>query len=355
MPPTNPSDSRSAIELQRIGPRVHTGESLSDPEVTVSDLHFSQDFPHIRFLRSVKVSPVLQLMSSKIYLLKTQLPRYLKDKISGLPNVTDKHRRRLEQYHLMLALSPDSKSVLNRHVWVSGPDGFTSKYSFTNTIAQNLDVFQQGLSNHQDRKLILCAINAGAHDDFDIFVPSYQRNPVQFLHLLRIIFSDRWPDWDKEIEKYTRQMRARPVSKLEWKPQLPSRTAIAQPPSTEPSLCDLDISLQWVHEHPKVEQDWTLYISEPHARRPTVDTLRLVALKAQGPDHYRLLLFATSGEALERYKQAHDDAVHAGTIDQPMGTEVQALELLLVSVAFIISEVSRYIAETVEATQQLVS
>jgi hypothetical protein len=38
-----------------------------------------------------------------------------------------------------------------------------------------------------------------------------------------------------------------------------------------------------------------------------------------------------------------------------MGTEKQVFESLLVSVDFIISEVSQYIAETVTATQELVS
>lgn len=266
-----------------------------------------------------------------------------------------KHQRRLDQFHLKLALSHDSKSLLNRHVWATGLDGYTSRYRVENTVAQNLDVFQQALSNRPDRRLTLCAINIGTHDEFDIFVPSYQRNPAGFLHLLRIILLDRWRDCDKAIDEQIRQMPERPASKVEWQPQLPSRTPIAQPPSTEPSICDLDISLEWVHEHPTFEPDWGLYVSEPHARRPIVDTLRLVLLAAKGSAHHRLVVFATSGEALERYKLAQDKAVDAGTIKPSMSTEAQVFELLLVCVAFIVSEVSRYIAETVTVVQELVS
>lgn len=80
-----------------------------------------------------------------------------------------------------------------------------------------------------------------------------------------------------------------------------------------------------------------------------------MVLAAQGVAHYRVVVFATSGEALERYKLAQDGAVNAGTIGQSMGTEIQVFESLLVSVAFIISEVCQYTAETMTAMHELVS
>jgi hypothetical protein len=243
---------------------------------------------------------------------------------------------------------------------VSGLDGLTCKYHISDTnsnysIAQNLDVFQQGLSDYQDRKLTLCAINVAADDEFEIFTPSYQKTPAHFLDLLRIIFSDRWPDFHQKIAETILQMQERPVSQLEWQPKLPSRTSVVEPRLTDPSYSNLDIMLEWVHEHPKFEPDWSVYISEPHTRRPRVDALRLVALTTQGASDCRLMLFATSGEALERCKLGQDAAVHAKTLDHSMGTEKQVFESLLVSVDFIISEVSQYIAETVTATQELVS
>lgn len=350
MAQTVPSNSEVSIEMRSVGTRSDTNEALRDPKRVIKGLNFSKNFPFLLLQRDQVV------------------PRYLNDKISHLPDIADKasrkHRRRLDQFHLKLASNPDSRCLLNRNVWVTGLDGFTCKYHNSDaqskySIAQNLDIFQQGLADYLDRKLTLCAINIASNDEFEIFMPSYQRAPARFLDLLKIIFSDRWSDSDQKISEYmlqmqnVLQMQKNPVSQLGWQPQLPSRISVAEPPLTDPSHCDLDIMLEWVHEYPKFEPDWSIYVSEPHTQRPRVDALRFVALTAQGAADCRLMLFATSGEALERCKLGQDIAVHAKTLDRSMGIEKQVFESLLVSVEFIISEVSQYVAETLRVTQEL--
>ena len=287
------------------------------------------------------------------------MPRYLNDRISSLPNITDnksrRRQQRLDKLHVALAISYDSKLLLNRHVWVSGLDGHTCDYQNTNSIAQNLDMFQQELPNSRDRKLTICAINVTADDEFEVFLPSYQRNPTRFKDLLDVILSDHWSDSCQRISDCMREVKHRPLSQRTWQPQLPSRTSVTQLPLTEPSLCNLDLMLEWVHARPKFEQDWSLYVSEIHAQRPRVEALRFVALTAQGSADCRLMLIATSGEALERCKQEQDNAVKAKYIDATMRTEDQVLGSILASLDFIIAEVLRQITDTINVTRKLVS
>jgi hypothetical protein len=263
--------------------------------------------------------------------------------------------KRLDKLHIALAASRDSKLLLNRHVWVSGHDGRSCVYLDTNSIAQNLDIFQKELSSHEDRAFTLCAINTNVNDEFEIFMSSRRRAKMHFSDLRDLIISDRWPDVYQKIVEYILEVKDSPPSQLSWQPQLPSCAFAASLSPKERLLLDLDITLEWVRELPVLEQDWNIYVSEPHAQRPRISVFRLVAITALDSTDCRLVLLATSAESLDRYKTSHYNARDANKVEMSMKIENQVFNTLLATLDCVISEVTQYTTASVKVVHALVS
>jgi hypothetical protein len=250
----------------------------------------------------------------------------------------------------------DARCLLDRHVWVTVTDGHTCVYNDLNSIAQNLDVFQHALSRANEQKITCCAISADV-DGLKTSPTSW--GPESLRGLLAVILEDRWPNMSAEILRYVGAVRDRTLPQLAWKPQLPSRSSAADSSLKEPSLCDLDIVLEWVYKCPKLEtflgsQDWSIYISEPYANHPRVEALRIVVCGDQDSGVYRQLLIATCCDTLKRLKKSHDAAVDNGTIEMSSAIAEQVYGSLSSSLHVITSEIGQYIEASVRLIHELV-
>lgn len=142
--------------------------------------------------------------------------------------------------------------------------------------------------------------------------------------------------------------------------KLPSKQAFGNSaPHVEDSLLGLDITLDWLPEHPKIDtflgsQDWGIYISEPYKQRPTLTILRIVGVTAPGSACVRLALIVTSGMALQRLKNEYDLAVTSQEMAVYCSAQEHIFGVLLLALRFIISDIIAYIAGSVELVHGVV-
>lgn len=267
---------------------------------------------------------------------------------------------RLAQFHEALSAKHDTKPLLERCVWSSTASGSTCTCSNDVSIAENLDSFQQELSDGADRKFNFCAINISS--DLGLYVPWYvslQTPPAtHFQSLLKIIFEDRWPRFYAELLELKEQHEKRQPPQLVWDLQLPSKSK--SPPHDARSLKGLDISLEWLNRPVEVETlfwlfDWSIYVSEPYTRRPIHDVLRIVDLTLGDSDKHRITLITTSGDALVGLKHAHDRAVTAGTINPQSEVKDPLIGAMVAYLEAIILNVTNYLEGSVKLMQRLVS
>jgi len=265
---------------------------------------------------------------------------------------------RLCWFHEYLSHTRDKKQ-LTKCVWVSTVEERTCIYSDRNTIAENLDIFQKGLSAAKDCPFSLFAVNVNAGCDFEWY---YRRVPtrVYFLELVRIIVRDHWLESDIRIAQTIRYVRTTSTSQLEWESKLPSDISLHETSHCgEPSILGLDITLEWLHDHPEINKlvgfrDWSIDITEPYTRRPNLDILRIVDVTAPDSTEYRIALVTTSGDALECLKEAHDRAMRMRVIDLSSDADDQMFKSLIASFRVVILIVCRYIKGSAKVAQDLV-
>lgn len=278
------------------------------------------------------------------------------DKISSSKHSTP----RLAQFHEALSAKHDTKKLLERCVWSSTASGGTCTCSNDVSIAENLDTFQQELSDAANRDLTFCAINIGS--DLGLYVPWYvslQTSPAtHFQSLLKIIFEDRWPDFYQRLLKLKVQHEKRQPPQLVWDLQLPSKF---EPPLHDArSLKGLDISLEWLNRPSEVETlfhlfDWSIYVSEPYTRRPIHDVLQIVDLTGASSDKRRIALITTSGDALVSLKRAHDQAAEGWAQHSQPEVEERLVGAMVAYLEAVVLNVTHYLQGSVKLVQRLVS
>jgi hypothetical protein len=267
---------------------------------------------------------------------------------------------RLAEFHDALSVKRDTRILLERCVWSGTASGSTCTCSNDISIAENLDNFQQGLSEGADLELAFCAINISS--DLGLYVPWYislQTPPaVHFQGLLKIIFEDRWPGFYGKFLEVKLQHEKRQPPQLVWDLQLPSKS---KPPSHDArSLKGLDISLEWLNKPSGVETlfwsfDWSIYVSEPYNRRPTHEILQIVDLTVGASDKHRVTLITTSGDALVSLKRAHDQAVNAWPKNSPAEVEERLTDAMMAYLEAVVLNVTHYLQGSVKLVQRLVS
>jgi hypothetical protein len=308
---------------------------------------------------------------------KEKVPQYLHDKIdsekkstsrlawfhNALSNKHDTEKQltpRLAWFHNALSNKHDIEMLLERCVWSSTASGSTCPCSRDVSIAENLDSFQQELLDGANRDLTFCAINTST--DLGLSVPWYvslQTPPVaHFRNLLKIVFESRWPGFQENLSGFMTRHQTRQPPQLTLDLQLPSKRTSAL--HTARSLKGLDISLEWLSKPSGVETlfwsfDWSIYVSEPYSRRPTQDVLQIVDVTVKNSDKHRMVLTATSGEALIGLKRAHNQAVKDGAIDPKSAVEEQLTGAVRAYLGAVVSNVTQYIKGSIELVQSLVS
>jgi hypothetical protein len=282
-----------------------------------------------------------------------QIPRYLHDRISTIPASAGK-KRRLDRFHNALSKVHDEEILLEKCVWVGTANGQPCIYSAENSIAQNLDIFQEALKATAGCDLTLCVININAGNNFEPFVPRTVLDTTppatHARELIELILHDRWPETCTAMEEDVAQLRARPPPQLAWNMELPSgRGPLNGTPHGKSSLFGFDVTLEWPCE------DWSIYVSEPYNQRPSLEVLLMKNDLVHGSGSHRLMMFASSGSTSKHLKRRYDDAVVSGAIDVTSPAEFQMLGSLLVAVRTVIIETGRYIEGSVKLIQQLVS
>jgi hypothetical protein len=293
-----------------------------------------------------------------------QIPRYLHDKISAIPASAGK-KRRLDRFHNALSKVHDEEILLEKCVWIGTASGQPCTYSAENSIAQNMDTFQEALKATAGCDLTLCVININAGNSFEPFVPwtVLDTTPpaTNARQLIELILQDRWPETCTAMEEDVAQLKARLPPQLAWNMELPSgRGPPNGMPHGKPSLFGFDVTLEWPCECPEVDtlfgsQDWSIYVSEPYNQRPSLQVLRMKDDIVHGSGSHRLMMFASSGSTTKHLKRRYDDAIISGAIDVTSPAEFQMLGSLLVAVRTVIIETGRYIEGSVKLIQQLVS
>jgi hypothetical protein len=292
-----------------------------------------------------------------------QVPRYLHDRISTLPASSGK-RTRLDRFHNALSKAKDKEMLLEFCFWTSTADGHTCTYSAESSMAQNLDSFQEALTDISGREVAFCVININAGNDFESVVPwkvlDTTPSTTYVRRLLELIFQDRWPETCVTIEEDMEQLKERTPPQLDWNMELPSeRTPPSGTPHGSLPLSGFDVTLEWPGECPHIDtlfgsQDWSIYVSEPYNQRPSLDALRIKDNVVPGSSSHRMTTMTSSGSMTKHLKCKHDNAMMSGAIDIQSPAHDQMLSSLLVSIRAVITETGRYIEESVKVLQQMV-
>jgi hypothetical protein len=263
----------------------------------------------------------------------------------------------VDSFLVVLHDCTDNK-LLSRCAWVSLANGRTCVYDYACSVAHHIDVFQQALLNSQTNNLTICGINIDADNE----LPSARLHApaVHFLGLLRVLtllLGEHWDDSYEEIAEHAISMKDTSSAQLDWKPRLPSTRSLSP---EEPSLLRLDILLTWVHERLEIDtflgfQDWSIYLSEPYTRHPTLRALHIVMVSVGSSTRHRMMLITNSGDMLAHLKEEQDRSVETNGTDVTINPETQVAALLLASLTFIIEDVSQYIAHVMKLVQALVN
>jgi hypothetical protein len=375
--------SQDPIELLRTA-TDEARHDIGDSTVRAVGWHFVRSstgvLPYIFVRRVVLVSRCL-LTQHHLTPSRTidvaQISRYLYDQISSLPYHTEsaavymlpwikvyKHiRQSIRSWHyewklntfFMVLNDCTNEKLMSRCAWLSLADGRTCVYNYPDSIAHHLDTLQQELLRSRINSLTICGININSDKELEHLVWS-RTVAVHFSVLLGRLLQDRWGGSYEKIAELVVSMEDTSAKQLAWQPRLPS--AIELSPE-EPSLFAVDVLLNWVHERPEIDtflgfEDWSIYLSEPYTRRPTLSALRVVMVTAKGSTKHRLMLITTSGGILAHLKQEQDHIIEANSADAIITTEDRIIKLLLASITLVITIIIQYISDVMKVIQSLV-
>lgn len=237
--------------------------------------------------------------------------------------------------------------------------------------------------------MTICAINLNTDADFEHLVsPSLLGHVPVLLHeyledlkrlwlrrrlptfkdLLSLIFEECWSSCATRITDVVRETseRATTPPQLAWTLTFPSKTDAPDTSLQNDSVScllpfqSLDVEFEWISEPPALEtflgfHDWNIYISQPYARRPTIEILRFVDLTAQGSSNGQFVLATTSHHPLERLKDDINAAVRTKAIDvSSPNIEDVIYGYVVVFIAAVLSFATRSFLQSVARAQELV-
>lgn len=220
------------------------------------------------------------------------------------------------------------------------------------TMAEDMNSLQEHLRESASCKSAICAINTNMaavelHGAVALRVPRHY-TPLPTLEALALeILSDRWADTYTPVRGVMDQMQS-PLS-ITWEPAFPSQRVAA----SKTLDGKLNLEFKWMRQGTALQGDWSLYISEPFAKRPQMDmVVRVVDVTPVGTNSRRIALLASSSQSLESVRRQYDASI------QDIGTaillEFQIETLLCAVLEAIKTDTTEFLRSTTERVNDVV-
>jgi hypothetical protein len=165
------------------------------------------------------------------------------------------------------------------------------------------------------------------------------------------ILGDRWPDSLMSTQSAMDVVRDK--SPPFWQPVYPSQIA-----TTAATLEKQDFEFRWMQQAPILKKtpgtyDWSLYISEPFAHRPSMDKVRVLDVTPPGSHNRRIAMTASSHRPLSSVKAQYEFAIQ--NISTAILLENQMQTLLCTVLDVIKSDTEAYVRESSARVDDIVS
>lgn len=258
----------------------------------------------------------------------------------------------LRSYHSDLRATTNT-SLLEDAIWLTDIDGKPCPGLRCDNTALGLDALQRQMLVSASCKTMICALNAGMgtispHLGLRLRTLVSKAEVPTIEALIWEILRQSWPNTDLPVTDAMQSIRdQRPTT---WQPRLPSRAPVID--------SVLDISFQWLHKAPPLDKylgfhDWSLYISEPFAKRPCMDTVRVLDVTSTRSQNRRIAVIASSGRSLSDVRLQYETCVKHASSSEVLESQWQIILCTVLSVAR--ADTAAYIEQAAQRLDQIVS
>ncbi|SMR42476.1 unnamed protein product [Zymoseptoria tritici ST99CH_1E4] len=263
----------------------------------------------------------------------------------------NKHLKLLRRYYRDLSTS-GLKGFINSAVWITGIDGAVPSETSDKTITEDLDIFQQKLCDSAYFQSTICCLNARMIAipmswNVNIRTPKHMESIITMEAVLLEMFRTYWQNSDDLIKKALAQMQQPCVPT--WQPQYPS-----QSPTPVDDIPYMEC--RWLHRAPALEKlfgsyDWSLYINEPFAERPGMDTIRVIDMTVEGSGNARIIVITSSDHALTSVMRQYQLTIDGSCPQDVLDYQGYHLLRAVLNVAKV--DLAAYISETTKRVNEI--